>query len=173
MAEWQTRWSVDLRDFHCHSVGMKYTKELLAPLVRESQTVMEVIRKLGLKPAGGTHAYLSKKIREFGLDTSHFTGSGMKRGGGPKKKTWRLRRALIESGRAYRCAVCGNPGEWCGQPLHLQVDHRNRNWRDDRPTNLEFVCPNCHSQQRGWCGSTGGTEITSTARYYRERRKRR
>ena len=30
------------------------------------------MRLLGVVPAGGTHAHLSRTVKEFGIDTSHF-----------------------------------------------------------------------------------------------------
>ncbi|MEU1290317.1 HNH endonuclease [Kitasatospora sp. NPDC005856] len=51
---------------------VKYTRELLASLAAESTSVNEVMRKLGVPMAGGTHSYLSKRLRHYGIDTSHF-----------------------------------------------------------------------------------------------------
>lgn len=34
-----------------------------------------------------------------------------------------------------------------GRSLTLDVDHKNNNWLDDRLENLQFLCPNCHSQK--------------------------
>jgi hypothetical protein len=72
---------------------MKHTKEILEPLVRESLSYAEVVRKLGLKNAnGGTQAHIKKRIKKFGLDTSHFLGQARNRGlthvGGNKKLHW-------------------------------------------------------------------------------------
>ncbi len=50
----------------------KYTAEVLAPLVRESRSLSEVIRKLGLEPNGGNHRHISRCVRVANLDTSHF-----------------------------------------------------------------------------------------------------
>ena len=50
----------------------KYTREVLAPMVAESTSVSEVIRKLGQRPSGGMHRLISNRIREAGVDTSHF-----------------------------------------------------------------------------------------------------
>jgi 5-methylcytosine-specific restriction endonuclease McrA len=52
----------------------KYTAELLAPIVASSQSLSDVIRKLGLTPNGGNHRYISARVRLLGLDTSHFGG---------------------------------------------------------------------------------------------------
>jgi hypothetical protein len=49
---------------------MKYTRELLQEVVKESYSVAQVLRKLGLRQAGGTHSHLSRRIKAFGIDTS-------------------------------------------------------------------------------------------------------
>lgn len=46
----------------------------------------------------------------------------------------------------YQCAECSNPGHWNGKPLTLQIEHKNGLPNDHRLENLEFLCPNCHSQ---------------------------
>lgn len=175
-------------------MARKYTEALLSDAVRASTSIAGVLRYLGVRPAGGSHAHVSRRIKEYGIDTSHFTGRGSNRGaahkGGPRKLPWqevlvrrttgkrqkafRLRRALIEMGRPYRCEAegCGLGGEWQGKPLTLQVDHLDGDWRNDLPENLAFRCPNCHSQTKGWCGSQGLTDTTHVARQDRARRSR-
>ncbi|WP_369183944.1 HNH endonuclease [Streptomyces sp. Y1] len=51
---------------------VKYTRELLAELAAESSSVNEMMRKLGVPMAGGTHSYLSRRLRHYGIDISHF-----------------------------------------------------------------------------------------------------
>src|SRR5689334_12851002 len=53
-------------------IRRKYTQELLADAVAASTSMAAVMRVLGVNPAGGTHAHLSRTIKEFGIDTSHF-----------------------------------------------------------------------------------------------------
>ena len=52
----------------------KYTKEWLEELCKDSYSLAEVLKKAGRKPGGGSQATLKKKIEEFNIDTSHFTG---------------------------------------------------------------------------------------------------
>lgn len=171
----------------------KYTRELLVPLAKKNVSVAGVLRDLGLVQVGSIHTHISKLLRKFEIDTTHFTGSATNSGashtGGPIKKTWReililtgkdqrvpafrLRRALIEMGRPYLCQDCQGPPTWNGKELRLQVEHSNGEWTDNRPENLKFLCPNCHSQTPTHSGSTGLTDVTSNARQYRERRRRR
>lgn len=170
----------------------KYTKDLLEPLIKKNVSVAGVMRDLGLKALqGGSHSHLTKVIKNLGLDIGHFTGKLTNRGenhrGGPQKKlakdilvlrnqgqrqkAFRLRRALIEIGRLYKCLRCGVEGTWLNKPLVLEVDHKNKNFLDDRAENLEFLCPNCHSQTDGYCRAKGCSEVTSATKYWREKRR--
>lgn len=159
---------------------------MLQDAVRDCLSVAELLRKFGLREAGGSHTYLSRRLKEFQVDTSHFTGKFHNLGTrSPKRKHWSeflilrtngrrqkavvLRRALIESGRLYVCE-CGQGPEWRGKELRFQVDHRNGNWLDDRSENLRFLCPNCHTQTPGYNGSKGYADLTNYNRYEREKR---
>ena len=142
----------------------KYKKEILEKIVLESISVSEVMRKLGVKLGGGNHKYLSTIIKKFNINTKHFLGKGYNKGKFGPKKSWneiliinpsdkqrieafRLRKALIESGRKYKCVDCGLEEIWNNKKITLEIHHKNRNWSDNRPENLDFLCPNCHSQQ--------------------------
>ena len=145
----------------------KYTPERLAEIARSSYSVMEVVRSLGLKPSGGNHSNIKSLLTKYSIDISHFLGSGSNKGKpsnlkkGPeeilkdrsleeypyRQKRRLLLRAMQESGVSYLCGLCGVLPIWNGQPLTLEIDHVDGNWRDDRLVNLRFLCPNCHSQQ--------------------------
>jgi hypothetical protein len=172
----------------------KYTREILETAVRQNYSMAGVLRSLGLKLAGGSHTHISRRIKALGIDTSHFLGQGSNRGpdhrgpkpltceqvfvlrkSGNRQKARILRKALLESGRTYRCEGEGCPliDEWLGKPLVLHVNHKNGDWLDDRAENLEFLCPNCHSQTSTYCRGMRPEQRTSQAEWYREYRKRR
>lgn len=154
-------------------MGTKYAIDVLKRLVASSSSVSDVIRKTGGDPHTGSHGHVSKLIRKHGIDISHFAGQAWNAGDGhvgglpkkaakqilvllhkgqPRAKTYQLRRAMVEFGIAYKCAMCHSDPVWKGKPLVLEIDHENGNNRDNRPGNVRFLCPNCHSQTEGFCG---------------------
>lgn len=144
-------------------MSTKYTKEFLAPIVAESFSTSEVVIKIRGKCAGGSHTHVSRLIRQYQLDTSHFEYKTHRFQPDVQKKPKELilvhrpndtrrssakmlKRALLESGVNYICSECGLKPEWNGKKLSLQIDHINADWLDDRIDNLRFLCPNCHCQ---------------------------
>jgi 5-methylcytosine-specific restriction endonuclease McrA len=63
-----------------------------------------------------------------------------------------LRLRLLADGlKDARCEQCGLT-EWLGKPAPLQLHHVNGDGKDNRPENLQILCPNCHSQTDSWGG---------------------
>lgn len=148
-------WGIDLS--HLDREGVRHTRHRLREAVRESSSVAEVVRRLGLSPVGGNQAHIGRRIRSLGIDTSHFRTPWCGPPGAradvlvlrqPERGRvagQRLRRELLRRGVDELCSSCGIGTEWNGKPLRLEVDHVNGEWWDNRQENLRLMCPNCHA----------------------------
>ena len=144
----------------------RYTPAQVKDAVATSSSIAQVLKKLGLVPAGGNYQNIKQTIQLLGLDTRHFTGQGHLKG---KSHDWskkrplseimvensdfqssHLRKRLINEGVLEpKCHEC-DLTEWRGKPIPFELEHRNGNRRDNRRENLILLCPNCHSQTPTW-----------------------
>lgn len=129
----------------------------LADLAAECTSIAQVVRALGFPVTGASYKRVGDMLRAGSIDTSHFTKRhGSNAGREPatvlvvrergRERAAALRRAMIESGVPYLCALCGQGRHWNGLELTLQVDHISGDYLDCRLGNLRFLCPNCHTQ---------------------------
>ncbi|QES54862.1 HNH endonuclease [Streptomyces venezuelae] len=157
---------------HFERDGNRWTRTVLEEAVSTSSNMYAVLRYLGLDAVGGHHTHISRRVRSLGIDTSHFTGPSRteRMRVNHRKRTAdeilredhsphptrtpgkALRRALLDLGVEERCADCGIEAVWMGEPLLLEVDHINGDWRDNRAENLRLMCPNCHSTTDSYRG---------------------
>lgn len=157
---------------HFERESAKWTRDILEPVVARSTSVNDVLRRLGLATVGGHHANISRRIKAYGLDTSHFTPMARtdQQRYNQRRRTAeeilvedtsaharrvpgsRLKRALRELGMEERCALCGIEPVWLGEALPIEVDHIDGNWRNNRIENLRLLCPNCHSTTDSYRG---------------------
>lgn len=78
-----------------------------------------------------------------------------------------LRRYLTESNGGYKCNIC-NLSNWNGKDIALHIDHIDGNSDNNFPSNLRFLCPNCHSQTETYCGrNVKNTKRATYKRRYR------
>ena len=144
-------------------IRIKYTKELLEENVKDCYSFAELCRRLGLKPEGSNPKTLRKKMDEFGVDYSHFTGQAWNKN--PENPVYRgkylpklCEHSSLSSANVkelvYRLGLkenkCENPecgiSEWQGKPIICELHHINGDSTDNRIENLQILCPNCHSQ---------------------------
>ncbi len=147
----------------------KWTPLQLEQAVKESKSLSDVLRKLGLRPAGGNHATIRNWIVKLNIDNSHFNPyAGMaERHRHTRSKTVNFNTVLtVDSkfGRGTvkrfakqciphsRCAICNLLPIWNKQLLVFQLDHINGNSNDHRKENLRWICPNCHTQTPSFAG---------------------
>lgn len=63
-----------------------------------------------------------------------------------RHRTVKVKRALLEEGVPYACAICGLT-EWRGEQISLELDHIDGDFSNNERANVWLLCPNCHSQQ--------------------------
>ena len=153
----------------------RYTKEWLEELCASSYSLAEVLKKAGRKPGGGNQETLKKKIMEFEIDISHFTGQLWNKGKTKETDsriasreqyqleevfclnspvTQKILRGYIERHNVieYKCQLCGCDGHWLNTEIALEIDHINGNNKDNRIENLRYLCPNCHATTETYRG---------------------
>lgn len=142
-------------------IKFKYLKENLEPIVKECKNISEVLKKIGLRAAGGSHATIKSYIKKYNLDTSHFKNDqgsiNLEKG----RKKIDLVDILVENStysrsalknRLYNlnlkkreCEKCGQGEEWNGEHMSLILDHINGVNNDNRIVNIRILCPNCNA----------------------------
>lgn len=146
----------------------KRTKEEYESAAKQSRSIAQLCKLLGIKPVGGNYKCVKHAIEEYQIDISHFDGKGWNKGlkfnPNPAKplnellvensyyQTFKLKQRLLNEGlKEYKCECCGNV-EWQGKPIPLELHHKNGVNTDNRLENLLFLCPNCHAQTDNYRG---------------------
>lgn len=144
-----------------------WSDEQLKDAVKESKNITEVIENLRKSCSGASHRLIKYYIEILKIDISHFDPWHRYK---KREKTtrisseeifvcnskWKIRNQkikdrLIEDGvKKDRCEVCGIYPVWNGKKLVLQLDHIDKNRRNNEINNLRIVCPNCHTQTDNW-----------------------
>ena len=128
-------------------------------LIKNSASTADVLRSLEYSTNGNSWAY---RIVAERMDKLKITfGKKLKQNSNGIVKKLPLDKVLIEDSnynrtklkdrliqegvKEYKCEICGI-SEWLGNPISLQLYHLNGIHNDNRLSNLQLLCPNCHSQ---------------------------
>lgn len=66
----------------------------------------------------------------------------------------------------YNCNNCGI-SNWNNKPISLELEHKDGNYKNNSPENIELLCPNCHSQTQTFKGKNKGNgRYKRMDRYY-------
>jgi hypothetical protein len=134
--------------------------------VATSKSVTDVLRQLGLRPAGGNHRSIKWWIDRLGLSIAHFDVNAGRRAAARRGRPLRellerhstyprrhLKERLYREGLKTRaCELCGQGELWHGRRMSLILDHINGVGDDNRLENLRIVCPNCAATLDTHCG---------------------
>lgn len=136
-----------------------YTEHDVRDAVATSLSYAEVLRKLGVRPAGGNYDTIKRLVRKMEVDTSHFTGRGHRRGrtygprlplqdvlcAGSTVQSYKLKRRLLDEGVFERVCMHCDGDRWGTEPIPLELHHKDGDRHNNRLDNLEILCPNCHA----------------------------
>ena len=157
-----------------------FSKEELQRIVNTSNTMKEVMRKVGLSAEGGNRVTLYRILSEYNTDISLlnsnrklFLNNQVKNLAERKRIATNLmfvvnspygrgqvkNRILSEKLIEYKCKSCRNKGVWKNKILCLQLEHKNGINNDHRLENLCFLCPNCHSQTSTFAGKKNKVKL--------------
>jgi hypothetical protein len=146
----------------------RYDEAEARAAVEASRSYSEVLRRLGMRPAGGNHHLLRKYVDEvWQIPTGHFDAGGASIRNLHKAPIYlekvlvtrstysrgKLKERLFNEGLKDRqCEQCGQGELWRGRSMSLILDHINGIPDDNRIENLQIVCPNCAATLDTHCG---------------------
>jgi hypothetical protein len=159
---------------------MKYsfTKEQIQAAADQSSSKTEMMRVLKIRQSGGGYQSLLNWCKKYDIIPPDGLAIGRANVDGHKfvamsNEDWFVDgvqrqsgvtiKRLVALGVPYICSTCGQPPEWNGLPLRLQIDHINGDRWDNRIENVRVICPNCHTQTETYANNG-----TRKSRYYCE-----
>lgn len=144
-----------------------YTNDQIYEILKISKSFAEVIRSFGYKSiTTGNYKHVKGILKNRNIEIPVYNYFKEHNNFNRKRRNvdelfinetnvsraYLKRRIIKDDLIKYECEKCGNVGEWEGQKLVLQLEHKNGNTYDNRLENLCFLCPNCHSQTNTFSG---------------------
>ena len=140
-------------------------------LLDNSNSYADVLRAIGLSDHGGNRNTLRKVINDYNLDLTKINNNRSQQNlaqisrvqnkarpieellteNSPYKSSSLLKRLVKEGYKTLQCERCGVV-DWMGEELSFHLHHKNGVHSDNTLSNLEVLCPNCHSQTENFAG---------------------
>lgn len=135
-------------------------KDEILQWISENQSKAFICRELKCKPET-LNSYLQKMDIQYdgnqagkGLskNNSHYMTLIDYLANSQDIQTNKIRQKLLKEGyKEYKCEKCGL-SEWLGQPIVLEVHHRDGDRTNNTIENFQLLCPNCHAQTDSYRG---------------------
>lgn len=154
------------------SILWKIPSDELKLKVKLHSSLGQILKDYGMKNKGGNSCTLKKRLFEENIDFTHFK-MGISSNKGRKFELCKmtleecLRVIFIPNSKFNRISVrryikrfnlkpyvceCGQLPEWNNKLLVLQLEHKNGISNDHRLENIQWLCPNCHTQTSTFAG---------------------
>lgn len=122
-----------------------FTREQIETAISNAKSIAEASRNLNIN---------YKTLRSYAIKYELFKpnqeGKGIHKSLkhlGEIIKTFNVKRKLFRLGlKEKKCECCGITDSWMGKPISLELHHVDGNNRNNDLSNLQILCPNCHSQ---------------------------
>lgn len=140
-------------------------KDQILIWIDENKSKAFIAKELGCK-----QETLNKYLEKMGIEyAGNQSGKGQ-----PKRKpkmtledylessvdiqTNKIRKKILEENiKAHKCECCGLE-TWLGQPIPLEVHHKDGNRDHNELSNFELLCPNCHAFTDSYRGKNSKKE---------------
>lgn len=147
-----------------HSKLYDFTANELQRIFDESNTYVEVLEKCGLTSNNNNYNTLNRLIKKYNLNLdaintnrkhmqqkkyTRYTEESFRQAitsGNISDSSSRILKRIVKFRiKPYVCECCGL-SSWNNKPISLELHHKDGNRRNNKLSNLEILCPNCHSQ---------------------------
>lgn len=156
-----------------NSLVDNYTKDELEYIVQTSNSMKQVIAKLGYKTQNGRNAdTVKRKLNFYNISYDKFNSN---------KKIKReynnvfcanstVTQSVLrkwykkEFGNPSCCSICGQSTLWNGKELTMILDHIDGDNHNNQENNLRWICPNCNSQLETFAGRNNRSKILNNGK---------
>lgn len=110
------------------------------------KTINPVLKKLGLEYAGNQGCKGLSKPNGRELSLLEYLEKSI------DIQSNKVRKKLLDEGyKEYKCECCGLT-EWLGEPIPLELHHKDGNHFNNELDNFQLLCPNCHAKTSSYRG---------------------
>lgn len=143
--------SVKFIIFVTKTIMRNFTEEEIRDVVTSTKTLAEAQRKLNVN-----YKTFRTYAKKYDLFLPNPSGKGTFKS---KVQTEKIRRTTAlkyrlwrEGSKEKKCELCGLEEIWNNLTITLELHHVDGNKMNNQLSNLQILCPNCHSQTDTWCG---------------------
>ena len=143
----------------------RHTPEEMQEAANKVKSLAGFIKILGgCTKGGGTYDIAKKYLQKYFINTDHWTGQGWSKD--IQQKDWsqyknnsQLKVHLLKL-KGYSCECC-KLDEWLGSPISLEVHHIDGCRVNNTLSNLQLLCPNCHSKTDNYRNKNRSNPLTN------------